>query len=112
MGEILMRNIKVADNKLAGVIVYVTNNTRVGTVRISDGLIVGVSTGNGAAQRGDIEPTYYYKGYMGVFTPVVDGLSYDNMRFHNFNYHNENYYGAAIGTCAYCDGNIIENKLF
>jgi len=34
MGHVTLKNLKVADNRLAGIIVYTTNSSRIGTAKI------------------------------------------------------------------------------
>ena len=83
----------MADNGLAGIIVWSSNNSHSKTCRIMGSTIIGVSNGNAEIPKiiyGNIETR-------GLVTPSTDGLYVENVKFYNFDKNS-----TAIASCAVC----------
>jgi hypothetical protein len=93
LGYVQFLNFKVADNRVGGMEVSLTEDIDNGYAKISDALIVGRSA-NTEADLDDLEI-----GPHGIITPRSEGFTVENVQFYNFNHWED---GAALGTCSHC----------
>ena len=91
-GHVQFKNIKTADNILAGMEVSVVTNTEVDTCYFDDFMVVGFSTGNSD------DPLLDAASPHGIITPRTEKFSAFNGRFYNFNKNS----ASGIGTCSHC----------
>lgn len=91
-GNVVFRNIKTADNILAGMEVSVVTNTDNNTCKFENFMVVGFSQGNSD------DPLLDQASPHGIITPRTEKFSAFNGRFYNYNKNS----ASGIGTCSHC----------
>ena len=88
LGAVVFKNIKAADNKLAGFELNKVVSVRDKMAWLENSVMVGQTTNN----SGGLGSPH------GVITPQRDGWAVKDVRFYNYNFGN----AAAIGSCSHC----------
>jgi hypothetical protein len=88
MGAVVFKNIKTADNGLAGVEVNKVISVWDNMARLEDAVLVGQTTNNAEATGSP----------HGIIAPQRDGWRAVNVRFYNYDFNN----AAALGSCSHC----------
>jgi len=89
VGAVEFHDFKVADNKLAGIEMSLTEDLIDGYAKVYGGLIIGQSVNNAGLSGSSPH---------GIIGPRTEGFTIDGAKFFNYNW-NE---AAALGTCSHC----------
>ena len=92
IGSVEFRNFLIADSRLAGMQISMTNFTREDEARINGALIVGITLN----KDDDISR---YNNSAGIITPRTDNLWVNNVTFYNFK---ASYNMTAFQSCSVC----------
>ena len=90
VGAVEFHDFKVADNKLAGAEMSLTEDVIDGYAKIVGGVFIG-RTANSEAELDDASPH-------GIIAPRTEGFTVDGARFYNYNFND----AAAFGDCSHC----------